>query len=505
MRWAARSRPGCRACWETEVIGTAPRFVSALAAATLLAIGSAGCGAGDGDDDTATAVAAPAFGSIKLGDLGPCRPLPNKPEYRCGSIEVPFERSDPSYGTTEIGFAVLPRRERRSPPRGAIFMVEGGPGYASTGTAGLFSRVVRPLRDHHDVVLVDQRGQGRSEQYDCPDLQAGAGPEFVTVAECAARLGERFISYRTSAAADDIDWVRQALGYERIALYGDSYGTFLGQSYAYRHGDRLEALVLDSAYPAYGEDPWYPSLPRTGIRSLGIACDRAPRCDGDAVARLGRAVRVLREQRRPVTDLITALIDAAYGPPATYLAIDRALSDLLAGDPTAYEKLVAPGRAGIRNDNRYQRAGELIVGCNDYPMIWDRTASEPERRAQLERAIRAYPSDAFEPFTTREIAYAEGTSYLECLTFPPPTDVYEPAVDPETQEPTEAPVLVVSGELDDVTTPSEGRTVAGFFADSRQYIVPNAGHVDALYYPNGLASERIRRFLGRVLGISGPG
>jgi pimeloyl-ACP methyl ester carboxylesterase len=66
-------------------------------------------------------------------------------------------------------------------------------------------------------------------------------------------------------------------------------------------------------------------------------------------------------------------------------------------------------------------------------------------------------------------------------------------------------VLVVSGELDDVTTPSEGRTVAGFFADSRQYIVPNAGHVDALYYPNGLASERIRRFLGRVLGISGPG
>ena len=49
--------------------------------------------------------------------------------------------------------------------------------------------------------------------------------------------------------------MREALGLDRISLYGDSYGTFLSQSYAYRHGDTLDALVLDSAYPAAGREP----------------------------------------------------------------------------------------------------------------------------------------------------------------------------------------------------------------------------------------------------------
>ena len=64
----------------------------------------------------------------------------------------------------------------------------------------------------------------------------------------------------------------------RIALYGDSFGTFLGQSYAFRHPDTLRALVLDSAYPARGESAWYPSIPRTGIRSYVISCQRSPSC-----------------------------------------------------------------------------------------------------------------------------------------------------------------------------------------------------------------------------------
>ena len=180
--------------------------------------------------------------------------------------------------------------------------------------------------------------------------------------------------------------------------------------------------------------------------------------------------------------------------------LDRALSDLVDGDPTAWEKLVSPARVGIRNDDRYQTAGQWIVSCNDYPMIWDKYASEAERRAQLEEAIGEYRQDAFEPFTTREIAYSPGTAYLACLTFPPPTDVYEPPVDPETQEPTEAPVLVVSGEMDDITTPSEGRKVASFFPDSERYLARNAGHVDALYAPNGPAGTEIREFLADALG-----
>ena len=87
------------------------------------------------------------------------------------------------------------------------------------------------------------------------------------------------------------------------------------------------------------------------------------------------------------------------------------------------------------------------------------------------------------------------------MTWPAPTEIYEPAVDPETQEPTDAPVLVVSGEFDDLTTPFEGKTVAGFFPDSEQFVAPNAGHVDALYYAHRPAARKIREFLARELEI----
>jgi hypothetical protein len=106
--------------------------------------------------------------------------------------------------------------------------------------------------------------RGLSDPIICPDAQRGRAPEWIAASECARRLGPRFESYRTSAAADDVNDVRDALGYDEITLYGDSYGTFWAQSYAFRHGETLNALVLDSAYPARGESPRYGSLTRPG-------------------------------------------------------------------------------------------------------------------------------------------------------------------------------------------------------------------------------------------------
>ncbi len=291
----------------------------------------------------------------------------------------------------------------------------------------------------------------------------------------------------------------EALGLERIVLYGDSYGTFLAQSYAFRHPDRLRALVLDSAYPARGESAWYPSLPRTGIRAISIACRRSDSCSGDARARLEKLVRFLRRTGRGVGPLIDAIGEAgndALDAPGAYLAIDRAGVALRHGNPGPWSRLTRQPKPLHRHVRFYSRAGELVFGCNDYPMIWDRNAAEPERRAQLDRAIREYDRDAFAPFTPREIALSSELGYLECLTWPPPRLPREPAV-AAAAEPTEAPVLVVNGELDDITTPREGRLVADEFPDSRFYEARNAGHTLPLYDSHSKPAKRIRRFLRR--------
>ena len=466
-----------------------------LAITGLVIAALAGCAGGEEPRPADTHVA-----RFDLADLHTCERRPKIYGFLCGEIEVPFERADNSYGTTEIGFAYRERGDRSKPSLGPIFAVEGGPGYSSSGTASAYRHLLGPLLRRHELVLVDMRGTGHSGPIDCPDVQQNRAPEWIAVSDCAARLGKRFVSYRTSAAADDINDVRRALGYETIALYGDSYGTFLGQSYAYRHGETLDALVLDGAYPAFGEDPWYPSLIRTGNRALAIACERSPRCEGDARARLRQAVDHLRERHISVGPLIDAIQGGAYGPPHAYLVIDAVLRRMLSGNRSSYDRLTTGPEAGFHRILKYNRPSELVVGCNDYPMIWDRDASEPERRRQLEQAIREYDPKAFPPFTPREVALSAEVGYLECLTWPPPSDVYEPAVDPDTDEPTKAPVLVVSGELDDLTTAWEGRQVAKEFPDSRLYVAPNAGHVNSLYYTNGAAAQEIREFLAREIG-----
>ncbi len=457
----------------------------------VLATALAACGVevkvGEGEEG-------PRPNSVGAADLHRCAAIPPVRHFRCGEIEVPFEREDPSLGKTRIGFAVRAPENRRKPPGAPIFAVEGGPGYASTLTAHAYVGLFGSLLRRHPLILVDMRGTGRSQPVDCPDVQRGRGPESIVLSECARRLGKRFESYRTSAAADDIDDVRSALGYERIALYGDSYGTYLGQSYAYRHPDRLDALVLDSAYPARGETAWYPSLPRTGIRSLVVACKRSEKCDGNAKHLLERLTRRLRQTNMGVGPLIDALVDAAYGPPATYLDIVDAGRALLDKHPAPWRRLTDPGKPGSRHIRDYARAGELVVSCNDYPMLWQRSSSEPARRAELEQKIRDQDPETFAPFTPREIALSSGIGYLYCLTWPKRTELYEPPVD-KGAEPTEAPVLVVSGELDSVTTAHEGMKVAEEFPNSTYYEARNAGHVASLYDFDSPAAVEIRRFL----------
>jgi pimeloyl-ACP methyl ester carboxylesterase len=134
------------------------------------------------------------------------------------------------------------------------------------------------------------------------------------------------------------------------------------------------------------------------------------------------------------------------------------------------------------------------VGCNDYPMIWEKDADEDERREQLEQAIREYDPSSFAPFSAREMAISSDIGYLECLTFPEPTDLYE-SPKPDDASAPNVPTLVVAGELDDITTPTEGKQVATGFPNSDYFEARNGGHVVSLYDSHGSAARKIRRFL----------
>lgn len=465
------------------------RFLRLLVVASALAFltaGAAGCGETNEDGNETE--------RVSLRDLKLCE-RPNLPDrLRCGTIDLPLERADPSLGSIEIAYAVLPGKQEAGGPRKGLVGIEGGPGYGSIGSATFYQRLFGDVLESRDLIMVDARGTGLSEPINCPDLQSGTTTPDIGVAACAEQLGERSGSYRTAAIADDIDSVLTALGYETVQVYGDSYGTYAAQSFAFRHPDRLERLALEGAFPVRGESAWYPSTWRTAIRSLGIVCRRTPDCRGNAMARLDRFVAGLKDDGYSLGPFLDHLAEAGYSPPGSYREINRMVSSFLAGDRDPYFEMTKQVPDDIGAPAAYSVGMELTVSCNDYPMLWDKSSDQSERYRELLAEVRDYPKRAFSPFTPREIALSPEYLYLECLAAPRPDSFYEPPADADAPAP-DIPVLVVNGELDNVTSPEEGRATAALFPDSKVHMVPNGGHVYALYYPGTPAAEKIREFL----------
>jgi pimeloyl-ACP methyl ester carboxylesterase len=170
----------------------------------------------------------------------------------CGSFEVPEDPGEPEGRKIELFVARAPAISLNKAPD-PLFVIAGGPGTSAvdlyTSSSGPFDRV----RRDRDIVLVDQRGTGKSNRLDCDygndNLferidEVEVGPENI---KCRDELSKKadLRQYTTSVAVKDLDAVRQALGYERINLYGASYGTRVAQHYARRYPAATRTLILD--------------------------------------------------------------------------------------------------------------------------------------------------------------------------------------------------------------------------------------------------------------------
>ena len=149
------------------------------------------------------------------------------------------------------------------------------------------------------LVLMDNRGTGKSGAIDCPALQTAEQWTVELVGACGASLGERAALYSTAYAADDLAAVIEALEAPPIDLYGDSYGTYFEQVFALRHPRALRSVVLDGAYPVSGPDyPWYPTYAPAMRAKFDLACRRSPSCARLPGSSIDHVMPVLEELRR---------------------------------------------------------------------------------------------------------------------------------------------------------------------------------------------------------------
>jgi pimeloyl-ACP methyl ester carboxylesterase len=467
-------------------------------AAGVLAL--AGCGGGQDEGREGAMVTAAA----ERPDLRRCE-IGAAGYWRCGRITVPAVRSDPGLGQQKITFAVRRRGDLSKPSKGAIVFVEGGPGYAATNADSISPTVAvfAPFLRRRELIAIDQRGTGLSSPLLCAALQRGRVPQQKALAACAKKLGPKFQGFTTAESAADIEAVREAIGLpkDRMVLYGDSYGTYLGQSYAARYGDGLKGLILSSAYPTSGESPFWPSLYPSALRAVRLACERSPDCAGDSVGRLKLTMRRLGTGSPFVSNILGYLMgDASSYAPDGYRRLNAAVSDWLRGDRAPLRELSDPGPPGAGSPRYYSEGMYYATICNDYPTPWDRQSAVPDRRRQLQTAIEDFrPQDYWAPIPVATWVRDPASDIDNCVTWPAPSEEMEKPVPDGVEMPESLDTLVLAGEFDAITTVPEARVVKDRFPRGRLFVVPNRGHASELYFPfTSPATGRIRQFVSNL-------
>jgi pimeloyl-ACP methyl ester carboxylesterase len=178
---------------------------------------------------------------------------------RCGMLTVPETHGAAGHEarTIRVAFAISPARGHREGDEPVLVLL-GGPGGSATGQLRGVISDYKALNRHRDVVLVDQRGTGRSSPLHCtfgsvaPDSSVAGRflpPEHVR--GCVERLSASadLSRYTTSEFVADLELLREALGVSRWNLHGTSYGSRAAILYTQRHPQRVRAAILVGVVP----------------------------------------------------------------------------------------------------------------------------------------------------------------------------------------------------------------------------------------------------------------
>lgn len=435
-----------------------------LAALSLVVTGLSGCESG------VESRVREAGGGVALRSCGG--------DLECATVSVAEDPTNPGGRTIDLAVVVAPSTSR-TPAPDPVFLLAGGPGQGAAELAPMVLPKFDAIRRERDVVFVDLRGTGASSPLDCAvedphDVAESLAANF-DVAELDACLAEYDADtrlYTTPIQMDDLDAVRAALGYERINLFGISYGSRAALVYMRRHPERVRAAVLDGVVPL--DVPVAIVAVRhadRALRSTLSACSSDADCRtafGGLERKLTELLdelehgRVLRDVEHPRTGalervdvspagVLGVLRMALYvGERAALipLAIDRAH----AGDfgPLAAMVLESAHMAESMSMGLY-----LSVSCAE-----DLAELDADARAEAVDGLRYFDDYAL----TKLEAACERWPHAELS-----ASYFEPVA-------SDAPTLILSGAGDPVTPPEHGQRVADRLGRARHIVADGVRH-----------------------------
>jgi pimeloyl-ACP methyl ester carboxylesterase len=395
---------------------------------------------------------------------------------RCGSLEVPENPAEPDGRKISLNIAMAPATGKSTEPD-PVFFFAGGPGQAATETWVMLQPVLRKIRKTRDIVMIDQRGTGKSNKLACEseideDLNQEIDLDLIRseTEKCLAELDGDPRFYTTTIAMGDYNLVREALGYNEINIMGVSYGTRAAQVYLRLFPETVRTMTLDSVVPmqlALGQEH-APMLDRS-VRAVFDDCAADETCNS-LYPRQAEDLNVLLMQLRDEPQQIS-IINPVSGKPQelnltadtlavairflSYASETQALIPLLVhealitGDLSRLASQAILVMTGL--NEMLARGMELSVLCSeDYPFI-DLSADYGD--------------------TLIGNLFLEIIS-LQCNVWPrgvTPENFHQPVV-------SDIPVLLMSGERDPVTPPHYATTAAESFPNSLNLVARGQSH-----------------------------
>jgi pimeloyl-ACP methyl ester carboxylesterase len=412
-------------------------------------------------------------------------------QVQCGKLQVPVNYLNDDGKRIDINFAVLPAIDN-SEYKTPLMFLAGGPGQAAVELATTLNQVFRDVRKTRDIILVDQRGTGESSPLTCDfeaieDVYSTRSDTILPseVKNCVAQFNDDVIQYNSENAIRDFDAIRKALGHDKINIYGGSYGTRAGLIFMRMFPDSIESAVLDGVGPI--EVP-IGMFGQSGARSFNLLvenCKKSEPCN-KAFPNLVEEFQTVKKRLAKVPVSID-ILHPRLGIPTT-LVVDEAkftgnLRFQLYGMQGRSIVPLVIHQAYLGNFQPLiglmaSNEGEQLVYTG---LLFNIVCNEDIPRVSAQEKI----ADANNDFDGASSHFAWD---MVCPHFPQ----YRPKENFYQRVTADIPTLILSGNLDPVTPPSNGDFSAKTLPNSHHIVVENASHVVAT---STCASDIVNEFL----------
>jgi pimeloyl-ACP methyl ester carboxylesterase len=416
----------------------------------------------------------------------------------CYNLRVPENYQDKKSRVTNIHFIVLPAIDS-SKNKIPLMILAGGPGQAAAELAAGIDNVFAEVRKTHDIILIDQRGTGKSRPLTCPQISPDKTyqltPEDFSdqeIYDCINKMGNDLAPgalqyYNSENAIRDFEQVRSALGHEYINIYGASYGTRTGLLYMRMYPKVIRSIVLDGVAPLEVPIGLFGKTSAKSFDLLISHCQKSIACQQAYPNLLSEFEQILiRLEKSPITVTIPhprlgSAIDFNISKAKfigtirqqLYTKNMRKLVPLVIHQVYLNNYLPLAGLIATTDNSEGMYIGLYFnIVCNeDFPRIShsmfrddaENSFGGDDSHLTIKKVCELWPS-----YVPTKSLFEGGN--IESESAGNVQNVENEIISKN------IPTLIFSGELDPVTPPSNGERVAQKQIISRHIVVNNASH-----------------------------